>query len=281
MTDDGPSSLYVTAICFLVFFVSCNANTNALKQTQIDSTLSNGNMQAIIAAKKFIHDNTKKYIYFTLDDGPQPPGTTNCLNLFNEMGIKASFFMVGLHEYNASLTFIADSIRKSYPQYLLCNHSYSHGCKNNYHYFYNNIDSAIKDFEHAENQLKVPLKIARLPGHNNWAVNSLEKGPKLSKNVAHALDSLGYSVVGWDAEWRYKHYNVPIESATQIAGEIDSMLNKHETTFKNNIVILMHDRMFASQASADSLRKVITLLKSDSSIVFETIDHYPLLQKNN
>ena len=238
-------------------------------------------MQARIASEKFIHDSTKKYIYFTLDDGPQQPGTTNCLNLFNEMGIKASFFMVGLHEYNASLTFIADSIRKSYPQYLLCNHSYSHGCKNNYQYFYTHIDTAVKDFEHAENQLKVPLKIARLPGHNNWAVKNLEKGPKLSKNLAHALDSLGYDVVGWDAEWRFKHYNIPIQSASKIAGEIDSMLNKHETTFKNNIVVLMHDRMFATKASADSLRKVITLLKSDSSIVFETIDHYPLLQQNN
>jgi len=49
----------------------------------------------------------------------------------------------------------------------------------------------------------------------------------------------------------------------------------NENFVKNNLVILVHDRMFAKQQYADSLTKFITLLKEDKRYTFETIDHYP------
>lgn len=110
---------------------------------------------------------------------------------------------------------------------------------------------------------------------------NLEKGELSKKFGACIRFALGYDVVGWDAEWRFKHYNIPIQSASKIVAKLTACSINMKPLFKNNIVVLMHDRMFATKASADSLRKVITLLKSDSSIVFETIDHYPLLQQNN
>lgn len=40
-------------------------------------------------------DNTKRYIYLTWDDSPQPPGTVNSKAVFVEEGIKATFFLGG------------------------------------------------------------------------------------------------------------------------------------------------------------------------------------------
>jgi hypothetical protein len=45
-------------------------------------------------------------------------------------------------------------------------------------------------------------------------------------------------------------------------------------------VILAHDRMFAKAQYADSLNKFIATLKQDPRNVFETLDHYPLVQQN-
>ena len=49
---------------------------------------------------------------------------------------------------------------------------------------------------------------------------------------------------------------------------------------QNAIVILSHDRLFEKKQFADSLRQFISLLKQDPRNVFETIDHYPSIQKN-
>ena len=48
------------------------------------------------AWQPLVYDSTKKYIYLTFDDGPQH-GTVECYNLVKQAGVKASFFMVGLH----------------------------------------------------------------------------------------------------------------------------------------------------------------------------------------
>ena len=73
-------------------------------------------------------DPNKKYIFLTWDDSPQPPGTSICYNVFKEEGVKATFFSVGMHyDIEPRRRRIIDTIRNGYPQFLLANHSYSHG----------------------------------------------------------------------------------------------------------------------------------------------------------
>lgn len=225
------------------------------------------------------YDSSKRYIFLTWDDSPQPPGTTVCKNLFKELGVKATFFAVGMHQFDIYRKRIIDSIRNGYPQFLLANHSYTHGFRNNYKSFYTHVDSAAKDFMQAQQELNVPLKIIRLPGNNSWVGKGELKGPKSTMNVCKKLDSLGFNVIGWDIEWQFKGGSIPVQSADQMLADVSKKFDNYITNEPNAIVILAHDRMFAKPQYLDSLRKFITVLKQDPQNVFETVDHYPLVQQ--
>lgn len=73
---------------------------------------------------------------------------------------------------------------------------------------------------------------------------------------------------------------LPRESASEMVREVNYSFDQHKTNSPGAIVILAHDRMFAKQQYADSLAKFIAMLKLDPRNVFETIDHYPMVQQS-
>ena len=222
------------------------------------------------------YDSSKRYIFLTWDDSPQPPGTVVSKRIFKEQGVKATFFAVGMHyDIDPVRKRILDSIRNEYPQFLLANHSYSHGFRDNYNKFYTLVDSAAGDFAHAQQQMNIPLKIVRMPGRNNWAGKGEFRGPKSSEKVARRLDSLGYQVIGWDLEWQFVKGSAPKQGAAEMVRMINDKFESGYTNQPNTVVILAHDRMFGKAPYTDSLARFITLLKQDPRNVFETIDHYP------
>ena len=231
------------------------------------------------AWKPIIYDSVKKYVYLTFDDGPQN-GTMACYNLCTQMGIKATFFMVGLHtQMKPDGKQIVATIRESYPQILLANHSYSHAY-DKYHYFYEHPEESQNDFYHCQQLLNVPYKIIRLPGNSAWVRQGELKSTKLVRPVTRLLDSTGYNVIGWDVEWHFNHKTAyPIQSPEKMAAMVDSAFAKNYTHSKNHVVVLMHDRMFRNPNYTESLAKFITLLKQNTNYVFETVDHYPGLKK--
>lgn len=234
--------------------------------------------QTALPVSSFSADSTKRYIYLTWDDSPQPPGTINCKSIFEETGIKATFFAVGFNQVGNKKIRLMDSIRKAYPQFLLANHSFSHGMNDKYRLFYAPAqhDSALNDFLHNERELKIPVKIIRMPGNNTWANKGQITGQLSTNRLVHSLDSLGYQIVGWDLEWRQDaKTKQPKESATEMAQKVLQKLEEDETHAPRAIVILSHDRIFEKPAQADSLRKFIQLLQQDKRNVFETIDHFP------
>ncbi len=237
---------------------------------------------AVTPGTPITYDNSKRYIFLTWDDSPQPPGTLNCKNIFKEEGIKATFFSVGFNQVGPQKRRLIDSIRNSYPQFLLANHSFTHGFRDQYAKFYSPAmtDSALNDFLKNERELKIPVKIIRLPGNNTWASNGNIHGQKHDNPLIKRLDSLGYKIIGWDLEWNQaKNGKSPRESVTEMIARINQKFDDEATMEPNAIVILSHDRLFGEPQHADSLRKFITTLKQDSRYVFETIDHYPTVQK--
>lgn len=231
--------------------------------------------------KGIVKDSSDKfYIYLSLDDGPQLPGTHNCKSILEKYNVRATFFMVGVHNTGIVREELVDSINNN-PLFIVCNHSDTHA-NNKYSLFYKNAKSALQDFLRAEGKLNLKHKIARLPGRNTWAVNHQIKGETSAFNVAKKLDSIGYSVYGWDLEWRFVHSNIPVESATEMIKKVKYTLNNGKTHSPNSIVILVHDRMFNKPQYADSLQKFISALKSDKHYIFETLDKYPIksLEKN-
>ena len=133
-----------------------------------------------------VYDSTKKYIYLTFDDGPQH-GTVECYTLIKQEGVKASFFMVGLHMAKKSDgKKIVSMIRESYPQVLLANHSYTHA-NDKYLDYYHHPYFAEQDFYQAQDSLNVPYKIIRLPGNRSWVREGEVKATVLVKPVAEQI----------------------------------------------------------------------------------------------
>ncbi len=227
----------------------------------------------------FVADSNKLYVYLTFDDGPQP-GSVNCYNICKAEGIKATFFMVGLHQLKKrDGKQIVGMIRNSYPQFLLANHSYDHA-NEKYKYFYQHPDMAFETFLRAQDSLQVPKKIIRLPGNSAWVLQNQVKSSHLVSAVTHQLDSAGFSVIGWDLEWNFNHKNArPIQTPEKLAAQVDSAFSKHNEHTRKNIVILSHDRMFQRSADSASLVLFIQILKKNPKYVLETVDHYPGAKK--
>ncbi len=281
MNEYTLPSKAVTTITFFfviaVFLTSCKGK-NA--ENANDSDL----VKKPVPGAPIKYDSSKRYIYLTFDDGPWPPGTNICKQVFHSQGVKATFFMVGMHQFDVRRKRLVDSIRNSYPEFLLANHSYTHAFRDHYGIFYKHPDSAVADILQAQRELNVPVKIVRLPGNNVWAgKDGITKGPKSVMQVAKKLDSLGYNIIGWDVEWNFinKGGSVPKQSADAMAKTVQDFLDNSMTNEENHIVILAHDRMFQKPQYTDSLTKFISTLKSDTRNVFETIDHYPALKPNN
>lgn len=236
-------------------------------------------------AADFNQDTTKKYIYLTFDDGPQP-GTMNVYHTLKALGVKGTFFMVGLHAtFGKKMHEIVDSIRAGYPDILLANHSYTHA---NGHYmsFYHHHEACFEDFMKAQKSLGVERKYIRLPGNSGWVLSTGIKAHDLVRPVCKMLDSAGYSVFGWDLEWSFKRDpagpgSVPVQSADRMIRMVENAVNDHHTHKRNALVLLTHDRMFHRDNYRDSLYKVINVLKTrHPEYVFETVENYPGAKRN-
>jgi peptidoglycan-N-acetylglucosamine deacetylase len=229
-------------------------------------------------ARPLVPDSNTQYIYMSFDDGPQP-GTMNCYHVCEQLGIKATFFMVGLHAEEKPRKKWIDSIRRQ-PLFLIANHSYTHAFKNHYQSFYGQPNLALADFMKAHDSLHVPLKIARLPGNDAWALNKRFKGTKQVKPLLYLLDSaVQYMVLGWDVEWKFKAGDKPIQSAQALLLETQKAMTGKENFVKKHTVILAHDRMFRRAEDRDSLYTYLAALKAMPNVVFETLDNYPGVKK--
>ncbi len=266
--------------CVLAMAAVTSCNNAGTNNKGADST-------KIVAAKPvpgtpIKYDSSKRYIFLTWDDSPQPPGTVNCKSVFRNEGVKATFFAVGFNQVGPWKKRIIDSLRNDYPQFLLANHSFSHGFNDKYSKFYAPAmtDSAYNDFIKNEKLLGIGVKIIRLPGNNTWASNGNISGQKSENALIKKLDAAGYKIVGWDLEWHQEaKMKAPHETPEEMIKQINQMFDDGRTNQPNAIVLLSHDRLFEKKQFADSLSRFISLLKQDKRNVFETIDHYPSIQK--
>jgi peptidoglycan/xylan/chitin deacetylase (PgdA/CDA1 family) len=272
------------AALFTLMISSCN-NNNVTSVVTRDSLKTKDTVAAVSVIKKdtinpfaytpFVHDSTKSYIYLTFDDGPQS-GTEEVFNLCKQLGVKATFFMVGRHAGTPKTKEWVSNIRNAYPQILLANHSNTHA-NERYRFFYTHPEMAEQDFLTAQQSLNVPLKIIRLPGNSAWVRTNEIKASGLVRPVCKILDSLGFNVIGWDVEWSFTRdrFCRPVESPEKMADEVNGAIKNKWAHTHGNVVILSHDRMFQRKDDLDSLAKFITILKENPNNVFETIDHYP------
>lgn len=278
MLSINKLSRYSLGIISLSIMISCQSGADSKKLA--DSAALT--VTKPVPGSVIKYDSSKRYIFLTWDDSPQPPGTVNSKAVFVAEDIKATFFSVGFNQVGPFKKRLIDSLRNEYPRFLLANHSFSHGFNDKYSKFYSPAmtDEALNDFLKNETELKIPVKIIRLPGNNTWASNGDIHGQKSSTPLIRKLDSLGYKIIGWDLEWtQQRGTKAPQESVDEMIKRINQKFDDGNTNVQNAIVILSHDRLFEKPQYVDSLRRFINLLKQDTRNVFETIDHYPTVQQ--
>ena len=274
----GKIKLSSLILCGFIVLFACKSSTNTNATTPSDSIQPTKKNKPKVDTISDI-DSTKKYIYLTFDDGPQP-GTLDCEKICKDENVKATFFMVGLHAMSdKSSKQIVKNLQAQEPFFLVANHSYTHAFRNHFYKFYENPNGAFQDFIRCQDSLQFSNLYIRLPGNPSWNGGSLHAVVKLTKAVVQKLDTAGYTVVGWDDEWRFKNGKIPIETPEQMLNQVEYMLNNNHTKTKNHIVILTHDRMFHNNESQVKLISFIRGLKQHKDYVFQTIDKYPFTAK--
>ena len=174
-------------------------------------------------------------IYLTFDDGPSPVSTPLILDILDEYGVSATFFMTG---------YIAEARQRAVQEvhargHVIANHSYSH----QYDLLYGSAQGLIDEIERTETVFTrilgaAPERIFRFPAGS--AATQLDNNPSLRDDIIARLEVGG---------WRYFDWNVsfgdsvagtppaPDELAVKVIGEIEKRLDEGEI----DIIVLAHD----------------------------------------
>jgi peptidoglycan-N-acetylglucosamine deacetylase len=225
-----------------------------------------------------------RFLYLTFDDGPLA-GTDDCLAVCEAKGVKATFLMVGAH---MTTDFRKAQVKAVKDKAMVQgNHSFSH-----WHQASNYADNGKTnaewqaDFKKCSDKIAEILgtsgaefKLARLPGKNAWRVGKLDKDDGNSKRVADHLKAQGYSLFGWDVEWKFTgtaEDSDPKETPQEIVDQVKAAFSRGGSASANKVVLLMHDHQFrSSRRNKVKLEQLIDKLKTaDDTLRFRTLDTY-------
>lgn len=225
--------------------------------------------------------DTTPTIYFTFDDGPDK-GSAVVAEVAYEERIPISFFMVGMHYQEVS-----PAILKQYKKLVMSpfievyNHSFSHGFRNQFLKYYNDVNGAFEDIIKNESIYQHTHKIVRLPGSNVWFTPLVYRPYSYAKimTLSEKLAANGFYVFGWDNEWRFDYKTLHLHhSADQMFHSIHQQVLSNKTVMKNHLVLLMHERSFRTRESQGELRRLIYLLKRQGYRFAFSVNH-PALYK--
>lgn len=182
-----------------------------------------------------------KIAYLTFDDGPSHNATPQILEILDDYGIKATFFILGSRaEQNPNM------LKRIYDDgHKIGNHSYSH----NYKYIYKNTDNFLLDFKRCEDVLKGILgedfstNIIRFPG-GTFGQN---KGPMIAAAVESGYNYYDWNSLNGDAE------NIELNKSYLLKRLRDTVGNKEKA------IILMHD-LDSKMETVETLRASIDYL---------------------
>jgi peptidoglycan-N-acetylglucosamine deacetylase len=216
-----------------------------------------------------------RYIYLTFDDGPLK-GSENVFDAIAREQININVFVVGSRLKSSPKMKEYFELYRNNPYIEIGNHSYSHA-HDSYRLFYAMPGLTYQDFMYNANILGLKNRLARLPGRNMWRL----KGKSIDdvKSGAKAADLLfknGYSVFGWDVEWRHdSKTGAPVQTVDDMLFLIDKMFANNKTVTPNHLVILCHDEMFRTSWEESRLKQLIEKLKARKNIRFEHLSNYP------
>ena len=177
-------------------------------------------------------ENDQMKIALTFDDGPHPRYTPQILDILDEYGIKATFFIIGINASYYPDT-VAEVVRRGHE---IGNHTYTHP-----HVSKVNSDSLKREIEQCESVIyeltDQKTKLFRPP-----------EG-MIDTDVRTVIHSLDYKVILWDIDTR--------DWAQTPADKIAENVVQHVSS---GDIILMHDYVSYNSPTPEALRIFIPKL---------------------
>jgi peptidoglycan/xylan/chitin deacetylase (PgdA/CDA1 family) len=213
-----------------------------------------------------------KYVYLTFDDGPLN-GSQHVNDAVIKEAVPITVMLVGAH---AEVRPTDVRLYRENPYIEMGNHSYSHA-NDHYQLYYSDPEGVLADFIKNRDSLRLENNIGRLPGRNMWRINGRSRNDISSGiEAADLLHRNGYSLFGWDLEWRHdSHTAEPIGTAEDIFNQMQQLLSKDRLFTPNHIVLLCHDEMFRNTYDESELKKLIELLKGRPNYKLVQLKDYP------
>ena len=183
---------------------------------------------------KHIYKSDTKRAFLTFDDGPSA-NTESILNILNNYGIKASFFVIGKYVDSHP-----EIVKRAYEEgHYIANHGYSH----NNSILYKSSESFISEVKKTDLAIGKAIGIEDYCSHifrfPNGFMAPLYKSQK-EKAVLLLLE-MNYTYIDWnclnkDSERKYTN--------TQLLNNL-----KQSCENKNTLVVLMHDTKDVNNSS--------------------------------
>ncbi len=189
-----------------------------------------------------------KRVYLTFDDGPSS-NTDTILDILDEYGVKATFFVVGKEGCEEQYRRIVEE------GHTLAMHSYSH--------VYSDIYSSLDAYKQDLNKLRtflyeitgIECDIVRFPGGSSNTISKVDMHTLIEYLDSEGITYFDWNVSSGDASGVYI-------SAEQIAANVLDNIGKF-----NNAVVLMHDAA-GKESTIEALPVIIeSILESEETVL--------------
>lgn len=187
-------------------------------------------------------------VYLTFDDGPSS-NTDRILDILNQYGVKATFFVVGKEGYTDQYRRIVED------GHTLAMHSYSH----KYSEIYASLDAYKADLTKLHDFLYEitgeDCNIVRFPGGSSNTISRVDMWDLIDYLNQENMVYFDWNVSSGDAVSGGR-------SAAQITGNVLNDIDKY-----NNAVVLFHDAA-GKDSTVDALSTIIEkILESDNTVL--------------
>lgn len=279
-----PGTILAGFVLSLISVNSCHQKSEleiqkeVISQECIDENPAE-ELEKILPVEQKELKSDKRNIYLTFDDGPNR-GTENLIKIVHKRKVPVTSFVVGQHIDGSKKQKDEFETMKSDTLIEIANHSYTHA-NNRYAKFYSDSSVVVEDFDRARDSLNISTgKIARTPGRNIWRTGNITATDlKSSTNAADELKNAGYTIIGWDLEWKPdKEMKLGVTHQEMIK-KIDSVFYNDLEMTSRNLVFLTHDQYLKDENSVRELDLLIQKLQESNRFEFKKISEYPDLNK--
>jgi hypothetical protein len=142
--------------------------------------------------------------------------------------------------------------------------------------FYADHGQVVNDIVRNADSLKLTDQMVRLPGRNTWRIGARKRTDLIDANAAaDSLAALGYSLVGWDAEWKIDTCENRYSTADEMISRVNMLVHSKRTFEKGHVVILCHDWALADPFFREELHSFISKIKKEDCMSFAHLRRYP------